>query len=718
MVVLPAQTRRVQLLKPTTWLTSVLMIVAIAGAAVSEVRGADALSVDILPIVPRSRSSAPVQVFVTFDVESRSLLKGELELVVYDSPDLRAKMYTCRTGPMSLVRGKHTRRLTLPTMAMQYAEDSLGAEAYWIDAANGDRLLLGRYTIPAVSYGQRGGIVCVSDPWRGSLARYSDIVRALRLERYLPDKNEMRPVSTFPARLGPESMPKRPLGYCTFDIVALIGEGLEVLDRSHLEAILAWIEAGGSVFVTPSANPQSAQRRFLEALRTGRKTDPVQTQADVEYYRVGLGRAVIDMRPIDRITTSLETPEWRDAAAFLWKLTDQQRRHVAANGTWRTDLQRFSRERQQFQQYYGEGLNDNTLSYHLLPSPQGSGLVMGLMPHGVRLIPFGTIVLILVLYLLAIGPVDWFGLGLIRQRKFTWLLFPLVTAVVTGSTVMMCNAYMGRQDQRRALSFVNVGTGSRVLCVNRFELLFAGAETVADTDIQNAILTPMDHHIFGSWYGYRGGYMSGLSVGPPRYRGQFPQRFCLTQRLAQWTPQLNRTLRIAPGDIAPDGPMLNWDSVDPSAFETEQGRRQVVKQLVGDAPFNGDIILMNQYTQYGLHKAKWRPGVGSSGGHHGDLFFAQAGNRWHKDPTDRISSAVELMLHGRPEFPIAFLLQACCRASEGLFSIVSQISPTGGANFEDLTILDPTDPNQWLLVVIVPDGEDYIVYRRLYFGDG
>jgi len=48
---------------------------------------------------------------------------------------------------------------------------------------------------------------------------------------------------------------------------------------------------------------------------------------------------------------------------------------------------------------------------------------------------------------------------------------------------------------------------------------------------------------------------------------------------------------------------------------------------------------------------------------------------------------------------------------------VSQISPTGAANWEDLSLLDPTDPNQALLVVVAQVGDDFFIYRRLYRGE-
>jgi len=49
-----------------------------------------------------------------------------------------------------------------------------------------------------------------------------------------------------------------------------------------------------------------------------------------------------------------------------------------------------------------------------------------------------------------------------------------------------------------------------------------------------------------------------------------------------------------------------------------------------------------------------------------------------------------------------------------MFALVSQVSPTGGPDFEDLSVLDPTDGGQWLLVAVSGSGTDYVVQRRLY----
>jgi hypothetical protein len=58
----------------------------------------------------------------------------------------------------------------------------------------------------------------------------------------------------------------------------------------------------------------------------------------------------------------------------------------------------------------------------------------------------------------------------------------------------------------------------------------------------------------------------------------------------------------------------------------------------------------------------------------------------------------------------------CVRPSRGIFEVISQISPNGSDGFEDLTMLDGSNPDEWLLVIVVPQEDDWIVYRKLYRG--
>ena len=76
--------------------------------------------------------------------------------------------------------------------------------------------------------------------------------------------------------------------------------------------------------------------------------------------------------------------------------------------------------------------------------------------------------------------------------------------------------------------------------------------------------------------------------------------------------------------------------------------------------------------------------------------------------------AVNDVIAGKNGFPLSIVDKACRRTRWGLFSVVSQMSPTGGPNFEDVSMLDSTDPDQRLVVVMKRVGGSYVVYRRLY----
>ena len=52
--------------------------------------------------------------------------------------------------------------------------------------------------------------------------------------------------------------------------------------------------------------------------------------------------------------------------------------------------------------------------------------------------------------------------------------------------------------------------------------------------------------------------------------------------------------------------------------------------------------------------------------------------------------------------------------NENIFNIVSQIAPHGAGSLEDLAFLDSSDPDQWALVVIEQQGENFYVFRKLY----
>jgi hypothetical protein len=66
--------------------------------------------------------------------------------------------------------------------------------------------------------------------------------------------------------------------------------------------------------------------------------------------------------------------------------------------------------------------------------------------------------------------------------------------------------------------------------------------------------------------------------------------------------------------------------------------------------------------------------------------------------------------------PASILAALCVGDSRGLLSLVSQVSPTGGGNFEDMQAMD-TETNDSVLAIVTRVGDDIVVYRRFFYGN-
>jgi len=80
---------------------------------------------------------------------------------------------------------------------------------------------------------------------------------------------------------------------------------------------------------------------------------------------------------------------------------------------------------------------------------------------GVGLVPFWTVVALVIVYLLAIGPGDYFLLRrLLRRMQWTWVSFPLVVVLVTAGALALARALKGDRVQVHQVDLVDVDVGS------------------------------------------------------------------------------------------------------------------------------------------------------------------------------------------------------------------------------------------------------------------
>lgn len=572
----------------------------------------------------------------------------------------------------------------------------------------------------------------------------------------------------------PPDMPVDPHWYCSFNIVLISQSGFARMRGPQLDALAEWVRAGGSLLVEPLGVLEDRHLDFLNQLANARPVGPytmgVEGRIELpdtlfETFHSGIGQVAVLHKPLDGKQNPGSRP-WKEMVAFLWKFRSFQRDSVREAGHFKLgdprltqngvatlspprfpanfnqlDPQQQLQVRQQMDQRMAQyryrmevqaqqqrmiaqqqfarmqGLNISSiamsggvgdLEFH--PIQSGDGFLQRLIPDEVEIVPLEYIAGILILYILAIGPGEYFLLGLFRLRRFTWITFPLLTVGFTLFTVWLSNDYLSSSVERTHATIIDVGEDGTALRENRFELLYTASTHEVITEVDRGLFTPIEHSRFsqggidngygvqmppGAMYrgnrppGMRGEQVSNaLSLGPPSIEGKPPGIHKAVQNVPQWTPQINRIFRINPDDeqISTQLAKFDWNRDWDLRRDGRELSQQAIKafgpqtKVIG---FVGHEVLLGD------------PGE----------FFIQASSMAQME---QVGMGMQ-MPQSRD-----FLTDICVRLPGKLFEVVSQVAPHGGDNFEDITLLDATDDAQSLLVIVVPDENGLRIYRRLY----
>jgi len=681
----------------------------------SNAEAASGLTAKIQPLTLRPRSDAPMMVDLVAAWDGKQPLEGQMRLELSDG---HMRLYDYRTSDIVIAPGKQTMRLMLP--AVTTTNQQLGVDIRFV-GKNGV-VDLGRDSFVVISPTERSFLICMSDPWSRPDSPCADIARSLRFERFEPPNDApVRSVLTPVQHLPPEDLPPSAMGYAPYDIMFVAEEGFSLLKEKQLDAIARWVEAGGSVCAIPAGgglkphhidflNKLAGQLSPAFVATSDGGVQPVEklSSTGIGMYRCGLGRAVIAPRMPDA-DKDLDTPAWRAAVAHLWRVRAAQQKSVVDKGVWLTDQQKDASNDYRYLNPRAGGLRPGSGSgpaappaIVMRPRPLNAAVELSssLSPKAVRLMPFWLLVVILVAFLIAIGPVDYFVLGFLKRRKLTWVTFPAMAVAATVVIMQLSEHYMGGIDYRTRLTIVDLGQDNTVLRETCCEGVFTARQKIVSTELHNALFGPLTDPYRTAYY--RPG-MRGLD-NTPVFTGRIPGGFVVSQRAEQWALRCNRITSLAPTDksTAPPAPgstvgkplALNWSSITWSDLTPRA--RSVRSKLIGEKEFPGfvgSIFVLNRYDMRSLYSR------------------LPDSNRTYHDSEGPVEPPGGIL-------PGGILREMSVRPQVGLFSIVSQISPNGAANAEDLSLLDPTDANQALLVVIVPKGDDFIAYRRLYYGDG
>ena len=601
---------------------------------------AEALRAEFSPLTLRPRVNAPAIFDLKLVRQGGGLLEGTLEITFTAGGDV---LFRQSLPDLALTAGAQSFRIVTPPFPQHGSY--YGTEARLRFVAKSGASDLGSFRVEGERRGSRNSVIAICDG-RGSGGRDPALWQSLRLDGLFPAfANAGNVLATSPVFLAPEDFPANPLTLFAFDVVLLDGDGFALLREKQLAALTRWVEAGGSVCVLPAGGLKDEHVRFLDGFTDAKNPTPTRLSDTGEWqpgdavprrHRAGLGRVVIARRPGG---DALGGGEWKRAAAFLWKMrgtiTEQflaGTASVPSKIAW-DERSEVNTRRQRIDQF-----------------------LQPLLPRSTRLIAPGTIALILGGFLLVVGPLDWFVLGALRRRRWTWVVFPLAAAGCALLVIEAAGRALGREDHRSALLVTDVGPGGRVLRENRFELLLTARNRDTQKEFRNAFAIPT---VLGTGrFNQRGGEGN---AEPVAFSGQMPARYAMRQQLRQWTPQFNRVTSLE-ATAAPSA-VIPWAEIE-TILTTEGDRAAKLRALIN--------------RQHGL---------------------------------------TPLLLHGEEAPTIPGLAELCRGPKGGLAGFFSGSSPDASADAGDLPLLDPSDPHEWLLVIsrTTPDGVH--LYRRLFRTD-
>ena len=692
----------------------------------------------VRPVVGLGRTQAPQTFEISLDCDVGKAYEGWLELKWYAG---HALVHEFRSHEIALTSAGQRMRTTLPTIAV-YSR-STNVTVYGRFLTERGAIDLGEVDTDLPLMTQRTAVVGAVQPQEFVKAKFErGISDSLGLEQFNPYADGQFDLLTYSTRATPEEMSMNAAGYAGFDLLVLEGDGFKRLRRGQMTAIGQWVMAGGSVVAAPSGELTAGHVEFLNRLtglpatagaegtravyaldERGRlvvdEPSPAAGRKLARYY-AGLGRAVIVHRPLNA-SVDFAAPEWREAVTFVGTVRDAKRETIARTGVW--DLPAPPPHVPGAPSQFAPRRDDLARSIRRI-----------LMPERIVGMPFAVVAVILSLFLLAVAPGDYFLLGRFNCRKYTWWLFAVISATFTVCTVIVAEWYMGRNDYRTALVFVDIceeeGEEGRpidaVARTSRFEMQFVSTQRMVEKPLRNCLyadLTDAADNLDSQPFQDRAFGLSEadeldksrIVTDLPVYEGAMPGSFTVHQQLRQWSPRITRETTLSDDRSLLSETRIEWSALPVSGLQSPDGRQKLYDALLAREP-EAQIMLLNRAWGYD-------PGHNAIPTDGGTTLEAPL-TEW-TDP-----SAQPWRLHSgpvlggpaaSPDSPIAALVlaaaaRASIRAEEGLFKICSQVAPTGGQVLEDLALLDDSDPHQWLLIVAVRRDAGWLIFRKIFRG--
>ena len=703
------------------------------------------LALRIEPVAPSPRSYAPILVEVTLDPRGDQLMEGTLHLTFLESRT--TKLLKVHIPDIVVAGTEYTTTLLLPPMPTSNstlvdvdAKFVTGTDAIILSDKDSTKSDLSLRVTPSTRRSIVIGMVVegAEDP---KTAAHTFLNQALSLEQYVEQpkawsKNLRGILELKPIRLGsmacssvlikPDALLTDPLGFCAFDVVVIADGGLSKLDQGRMDAMREWVRAGGSLCVVPDGVIERRHTNFLIDLFAEHPDPPAMTLDRSSSFvagwegmhvqtRLGLGRVVLvdpnkplRDKPAEKNSggkksemSAATAAYWKKVAGFLWRVRKSQ----LDKDEWAAaDPQKPPANGDENPYGRAYALSDyQRASESMTVRPIGQNEVTRqLMPSNVRMVPLWLVTTMLLAYVFIVGPGDYLLLGMLKMRRYTWIVFPIVTALFTMGMVGVSNYYMATTQNGGRIEINDIVGAGEIVRRTEISLDFFGAQRDVHVDHASQLITPLDMRAsIHDWQFQNSMTQYGMapasqSVRQPAafsgdssglyYEGRVPGRYSTHRTVRQWEPQLNRTFEIT-SETAP-GCGFDWEK--PGKIWDPVGRQDLARAIQNHDPAIGAVVLNKG------ERKLLRP-----------LAYPTSVVRDYREEW-----AFGLEHQSNPDY--LTLPNQFSNRSLNFFRYVTTISPNGANNYEDLAMLDKTDPREWLLIVSWLEGDTQKVYRRLY----
>ncbi len=209
-------------------------------------------------------------------------------------------------------------------------------------------------------------------------------------------------------------------------------------------------------------------------------------------------------------------------------------------------------------------------------------------------VPFSLVALLILIYIVCIGPLDYFILKkYFRRMELTWVTFPVIVASFSLGAYFLAHALKGEEMRINQVDLVDVDTESGLLRGTLWSIVFSPQTELFDLSVEShqpGSNQPLKSDVLLSWLGTPGNSLRGMG------RGGVMSDFSDTAY--SYSPSLDRLTGMPISVWSTKGVMARWTANQTGLMQPEL-RNSGDNMLTGSLKNTSPLKLQDAVLVYG-----------------------------------------------------------------------------------------------------------------------